>query len=107
MINDFIDDYHKLTRPVIVEEYDNMDSQRLKIKNLLDIQGSEVHRHGNRRKNIYYAQLAKFKYWYVRWKNNTYYIFLNVRYGIPLHLESALKYYLEVSHNISSTIYML
>lgn len=107
LITKFINDYHNLTMPAVPEEYDNMDGQRLKIKYLLDIQASKVYKQSRRRKSIYYEQLNRFKYWYVAWKAETYYIYLNKKYYVPLHLQSTLNFYQNISSDIISTIYML
>lgn len=106
-ISHFISSYHKLQHPPVPNEYDKMDKERLEIKWLLDLQGLELHNQSKRRKRFYNKQLTRFKYYYTKWKHLTYYIYLEKRFGIPSHLHFTLHFFINVSHDILSTIYRL
>lgn len=90
-----------------IEEYEGMNKKRLEIKRLLFLQSGELWKQSYRRKRFYYKQENKFKYFYVMWKRKTYYIYLYVRFDVPLRLSQSLSYYEEVSHDISQTIFLL
>lgn len=107
LINKFVNNFFKLQRPAVREEYDDMNRIRLDIKSFFALQEDEIWKQSRRRRRIYYRQLTRFKYYYVNWKHLTYYIYLESRYGCPLHLSQTLIYYIKYSHNIISTIYML
>lgn len=107
LIAHFVDDYFNLSFPPKDSEYDNMNAQRLHIKRMLDIQGSELYKQSRRRKRFYYKQLNKFKHFYVCWKHLTYYIFLSRQCGFPTHLSNALSFFKNISHDIPSTIHRL
>lgn len=106
LINNFIKDYKHLN-PFSISEYKKMDKNRLEIKRLLSLQSGELWKQSHRRKRFYYKQLNKFKYFYVAWKHKTYYIYLHVRFDMPLCFIQPLMYYKKVSHNIFHTIFTL
>lgn len=106
LINNFIKDYKHLN-PSSISEYKKMDKNRLEIKRLLLLQSGELWKQSHRRKRFYHKQLNKFKYFYVAWKHKTYYIYLHVRFDMPLCFIQPLMYYKKVSHNISHTIFTL
>lgn len=106
-INHFINQYFNLQRPPISSEYEDMNQERLEIKRLLDLQSPELYNQSERRRRFYNDQLTRFKYYYTRWKHLTYYIYLEQRFNIPQHLSSALHFFINVSHDIPSTIYRL
>ena len=83
------------------------DKNRLEIKRLLSLQSGELWKQSHRRKRFYHKQLNKFKYFYVAWKHKTYYIYLHVRFDMPLCFIQPLMYYKKVSHNIFHTIFTL
>ena len=107
LINKFVNNFFKLKRPAIREEYDDMNKLRLDIKSFFALQEDEIWRQSRRRRRIYYQQLARFKHYYVNWKHLTYYVYLELRYNCPLHLSQTLIYYIKNTHDITSTIYML
>ena len=107
LISDFVNHFKHLHYPLLISEYCTMDKKRLEIKRLLSLQSGELWKQSHRRKRFYYKQLNKFKYFYVAWKRRTYYIYLHVRFGMPLRLIKTLVFYKKVSHSIVSTIYML
>ena len=106
LINNFIKDYKHLN-PFSIGEYKKMDKNRLEIKRLLSLQSGELWKQSHRRKRFYYKQLNKFKYFYVAWKHKTYYIYLHVRFDMPLCFIQPLMYYKKVSHSIFHTIFTL
>ena len=105
LINNFIKDYKHLN-PFSISEYKKMDKNRLEIKRLLSLQSDELWKQSHRRKRFYYKQLNKFKYFYVAWKHRTYYIYLHVRFNVPLRMLKVLSFY-KKSNNIYSIRYML
>lgn len=105
LINNFIKDYKHLN-PYSISEYKRMDKNRLEIKRLLSLQSGELWKQSHRRKRFYYKQLNKFKYFYVAWKHRTYYMYLHVRFDVPLRMLKILSFY-KKSNNIYSTRYML
>lgn len=107
LISDFVNHFKHLHYPLLISEYCTMDKKRLEIKRLLSLQSGELWKQSHRRKRFYYKQLNKFKYFYVAWKRRTYYIYLHVRFGMPLRFIKTLVFYKKVSHSIASTIYML
>lgn len=106
-INHFINKYFSLQRPPISSEYEDMNKERLEIKRLLDLQSPELYSQSERRKRFYNYQLTRFKYYYTKWKKLTYYIYLEQRFDVPEHLFSALRFFIDVSHDINSSIYRL
>lgn len=107
MINHFIHKIKSLHYPFLINEYKEMDAARLEIKRLLDIQSKELWKQSYRRKRFYHEQLSKFKYYYVKWKRMTYYIYLHLRFNMPLHLTRALSFYKHYTHDIQNTIYTM
>ena len=107
LIAKFKKDYYNLTYPPTKSEYECMNQQRLEIKRLFSLQDDELWKQSRRRKRFYYKQLNKFKYYYVAWKYLTYYIYLEQRFGMPVHLSNTLSFYKKTSHDIVSTIYRL
>lgn len=105
LINSFIKDY-KHINPYSISEYEKMDKKRLEIKRLFSLQGGELWKQSRRRKRFYYKQLDKFKYFYVAWKRRTYYIYLHVRFNVPLRMLKILSYY-KKTNNLYSIRYML
>lgn len=106
LINDFVYcvKHHNL---LSIAEYEKMDKKRLEIKRLLFLQSGELWKQSHRRKRFYYQQENKFKYFYVAWKHKTYYIYLHVRFDMPLRFIQPLMYYKKVSHSIFHTIFTL
>ena len=106
LINNFI---HSVKNDDLlsVKNYEQMDKKRLEIKRLLFLQSGELWKQSHRRKRFYYQQESRFKYFYVAWKHKTYYIYLHVRFGMPLRFIQSLVYYKNVSHNIFQTIFSL
>lgn len=107
LISQFKRDYYNLSYPPCESEYDYMNQQRLEIKRLFALQDDELWKQSRRRKRFYFKQLNKFKYYYVAWKYLTYYIYLEQRFGIPVHLCNTLSFYKKHSHDIVGTIYRL
>lgn len=107
LIDSFFGKYHNLSRPAVVNEYDEMNKLRLEIKRLLLLQEEMIWQQSYRRKRFYYEQLSRFKSIYTTWKFFTYYIYLHKRYDIPMHLIQAIEFYAEVSHSINYTIFLL
>lgn len=105
LINTFVKEY-KHMNPYSTSQYEKMDKKRLEIKRLLSLQGGEVWKQSYRRKRFYNKQLNRFKYYYVAWKNRTYYTYLRVRFDVPTRMIPVLALYKKV-HNIYATRYML
>ena len=59
--------YYILSYPPLESEYHYMNELRLQIKKLFRLQDENVWKQSQRRKNIYYQQLERFKYYYVAW----------------------------------------
>lgn len=93
LLNDFVKRYYSLSYPPLESEYHYMNELRLQIKKLFHLQDENVWKQNQRRKNIYYQQLERFKYYYVAWKYLTFYIYLNLNYGIPIHHCTALSFF--------------
>lgn len=105
LINKFIKECRHLN-PYSVSQYNQMDKERLEIKRLFGLQQGEVWKQSYRRKRFFNKQLTKFKYHYVGWKRRTYYIYLHVRFSVPMHLIKPLSY-LRKKYDIYSVRYML
>jgi len=46
----------------------------------------------------YYDLLDVFKYYYSKWKNQTYYVYLNVVFEVPVHIAKTLYFYFVNKH---------
>lgn len=91
LINEFMDIiFHK---PLNFKNYDHANQLRLDIKMNFDIQGKDINRHGRKRRNIYYSQLAKFKSVYTYWKKISYDYYIIRRYKLPERYLKAFRYY--------------
>lgn len=44
-----------------------------------------------KRRNIYGEQLSRFKFVYTKWKRETYLIYLNINFDVPIHLNPTLN----------------
>lgn len=80
-IKEFREMFNSLSYPLSVDEYDDMDSRRQKIKFLFSKQEKKVWNKSDNRRRIYLEQLAFFKHVYVKWKHITYPIYLERHYG--------------------------
>lgn len=107
LIKIFIKKQKTLQYPPTVDEYEYMDKLRLEIKRLFDLQSDTLWKQSYRRKRFYNKQLTKFKYHYTKWKRYTYYIYLYLRFDMPLHLIQSLRFYKNISHDILFAIYSM
>ena len=107
LINKFINQYKTLQYPPSIDEYQDMDKQRLEIKRLFSLQEGELWKQSHRRRRFYYKQLRRFKYHYVAWKRYTYYTYLHLRFDMPLHLIHPLNFYRKHTHDILCTVYAM
>lgn len=65
-IKEFREMFNSLSYPLSVDEYDDMDSRRLKIKFLFSKQEKKVWNKSDNRRRIYLEQLSFFKHVYVK-----------------------------------------
>lgn len=94
-IKEFREMFNSLSYPLSVDEYDDMDSRRLKIKFLFSKQEKKVWNKSDNRRRIYLEQLAFFKHVYVKWKHITYPIYLERHYGVPHHTTFFVPWFLK------------
>ena len=79
-IKEFREMFNSLSYPLSVDEYDDMDSRRLKIKFLFSKQEKKVWNKSDNRRRIYLEQLSFFKHLSGKtlWGSSPYYIFCSV-----------------------------
>lgn len=88
-INKCIDEFRIIVfKHDIVNEslYFRANRLRLKIKELLRIQGHDVSFQSRKRRYVYYNQTANFKGLYVTWKKETYPLYLKLKFDFPAHI---------------------